>query len=96
MEHADDGGRGGRERSQRAPHLARHRCFHVPFIPTRCSWRNMVERFFRDLTEKRIRRGVFRDVKELITPMGDYIDHHNRNPRPLIWTAKATNILEKV
>lgn len=76
--------------------LARHRRFHVHFTPTSCSWLNMVERFFRDLTEKRIRRGVFRDVEELITAIGDYIDHHNRNPKPFIWTAKAADILEKV
>lgn len=76
--------------------LARHPRFRVHFTPTSCSWLNMVERFFRDLTETRIRRGVFRDVEELITAIGDYIDHHNRNPKPFIWTAKATDILEKV
>jgi hypothetical protein len=56
----------------------------------------MVERFFRDLTAKRLRRGIFRDVEELITAIGDYIDHHNQQPKPFIWTAKATDILEKV
>ena len=56
----------------------------------------MVERFFRDLTQNRLRRGVFRDVEELITAIGDYIDHHNRKPKPFIWTAKAQDILEKV
>jgi hypothetical protein len=56
----------------------------------------MVERFFRDLTEKRIRRGVFRDVEDLIMAIGDYIDHHNSKPKPYIWTAKASDILEKV
>ena len=59
-------------------------------------WLNMVERFFRDLTDKRIRRGVFRDVEELIMAIFDYIDHHNRAPKPFIWTAKAADILEKV
>ena len=49
-----------------------------------------------DLTDKRLRRGVFRDVEELIMAIGDYIDHHNRAPKPFIWTAKATDILEKV
>src|SRR5512140_3139792 len=76
--------------------LAKHPRFHLHFTPTSSSWLNMVERFFRDLTEKRIRRGVFRDVEELSTAIGDYIDHHNRSPKPFIWTAKATDILEKV
>jgi hypothetical protein len=55
-----------------------------------------VERFFRDITQNRIRRGVFQDLEQLITAIGDYIDGHNQNPKPLIWTAKATDILEKV
>ena len=76
--------------------LQRHSRFHVHFTPTGCSWLNMVERFFRDLTQSRLRRGVFRDVEELIAAIGDYIDHHNRKPKPFIWTAKATDILEKV
>ena len=76
--------------------LDRHPRFHMHFTPTSSSWLNMVERFFRDLTEKRIRRGVFRDVAELITAIGDYIDHHNSKPKPFIWTAKANDILEKV
>jgi hypothetical protein len=57
---------------------------------------NMVERFFRDLTQNRLRRGVFRDVEELIRAIGAYIDCHNQNPKPFIWTAKASDILEKV
>ena len=76
--------------------LTCHPRFHAHFTPTSCSWLNMVERFFRDLTEKRLRRGIFRDVEELITAIGDYVDHHNRAPKPFIWTAKATDILEKV
>ena len=56
----------------------------------------MGERFFRDLTQNRVRRGVFRDVGELIMAIGEYIDRHNRNPKPFIWTAKASDILEKV
>lgn len=76
--------------------LERHPRFHMHFTPTSSSWLNMVERFFRDLTERRIRRGVFRDVEELIMAIGDYIDHHNRSPKPFIWTAKASDILEKV
>lgn len=76
--------------------LKRHKRFHVHFTPTSASWLNMIERFFRDLTDKRIRRGVFKDLEQLITAIGDYIDRHNESPKPFIWTAKATDILEKV
>ena len=76
--------------------LARHPRFHVYFTPTSCSWLNMVERFFRDLTGNRLRRGVFHDVEELTMAIGAYIDKHNQSPKPFIWTAKATDILEKV
>ena len=60
--------------------LLRHRRFHVHFTPTSTSWLNMIERFFRDLTDKRIRRGIFRNVDELVTAIQDYIGHHNTNP----------------
>jgi transposase len=76
--------------------LARHPRFHVYFTPTSGSWLNMVERFFRDLTQNGLRRGVFRDVEELIMAIGAYIDKHNNKPKPFIWTAKAADILEKV
>jgi len=76
--------------------LARHPRLHMHFTPTSASWLNMVERFFRDLTARQLRRGVFRDVEELITAIGDYIDKHNDNPKPFVWTAKASDILEKV
>jgi transposase len=76
--------------------LARHPRFHVYFTPTSSSWLNMVERFFRDLTEQRLRRGIFRDVEELIMAIGNYIDKHNHNPKPFVWTAKASDVLEKV
>jgi hypothetical protein len=56
----------------------------------------MVERFFRAITEDRIRRGVFRSVPELVQAIEDYLAHHNRQPKPFIWTAKAADILEKV
>jgi transposase len=74
----------------------RHKRFHVHFTPTSASWLNMIERFFRDLTANQIRRGVFQDLEQLINVIGDYIDHHNDNPKPFIWTAKASDILEKV
>jgi transposase len=76
--------------------LARHRSFHIHFTPTSASWLNMVERFFRDLTEHRLRRGVFRDVEELIMAIDQYVDRHNEQPKPFIWTARASDILEKV
>jgi len=76
--------------------LTRHPRFHMHFTPTSASWLNMVERFFRDLTQNRLRRGVFRDLEELIMAIGTYIDRHNESPKPFIWTARATDILEKV
>lgn len=76
--------------------LKRHPRFHMYFTPTSASWLNMVERFFRDLTENRLRRGIFRDVEELIMAIEAYIDRHNESPKPFIWTAKANDILEKV
>ena len=67
--------------------------FHVRFADTSASWLNRIERFFRDLTASQIRRGVFQDLEPLITAIGNYIDHHNRNPKPFIWTAKAFGML---
>jgi transposase len=78
------------------PWFHRHPRFHMHFTPTRASWLNMVERFFRDLTPNRLRRGVFRHLEELILAIGDYIDRHNENPKPFIWTTRASDILEKV
>ena len=76
--------------------LARHKRFHMHYTPTSASWLNMVERFFRDITHNRIRRGVFRSVPELVDAVEDYIAKHNRDPKPFIWTAKASDILQKV
>src|SRR5215467_10520096 len=76
--------------------LERHPRFHMHFTPTSASWLNMVERFFRDLTQNQLRRGVFRDLEELYMAIGSYIDRHNENPKPFIWTARAGDILEKV
>jgi transposase len=75
--------------------LKRHPRFHMHFVPTSSSWLNMVERWFRDLTDKRIRRGVFKSVKDLITAIEAYIHHHNSNPQPFVWTAKAEDIIAK-
>ena len=76
--------------------LERHPRFHMHFTPTSASWLNMVERFFRDITVEQLRNGVFRSVPELIAAIESYIAHHNKNPKPFIWTAKANDILEKV
>ena len=76
--------------------LAKHPRFHMHFTPTSSSWLNMVERFFRDITHKRIRRGCFTSVAELEAAIDEYIAVHNANPKPFIWTAKASDILAKV
>jgi transposase len=76
--------------------LEAHPCFHLHFTPTSSSWLNLVERFFAEMTRKRIRRGTFRNVPELITAINDYVRLHNVDPRPLVWTAKANDILKKV
>lgn len=76
--------------------LKRHPRFHLHFTPTSASWLNMVERFFRDLTMRRVRAGIFKSVAELETAIADYLLHHNAQPKPFIWTAKAADILAKV
>ena len=76
--------------------LKRNPRFHVHFTPTSASWLNMVERFFRDLSEQRLRRGVFYSVPELIQAVEDYVASHNEDPKPFIWTATASDILAKV
>jgi transposase len=76
--------------------LARHPRFHIHFIPTSSSWLNLVERWFAELTAKRLRRGVFRSLPELTQAITDYIDEHNQDPQAFIWTAKAQDIIKKV
>jgi transposase len=76
--------------------LERHPRFHIHFTPTSASWLNMVERFFRVLTGRRLQRGVFTSVGQLIAAIEQYIRTTNQSPKPFIWTAKATDILEKV
>ena len=76
--------------------LRRHPRFHLHFIPPSSSWLNMVERWFRELTDKRIRRGSFRNVRELIAAIHEYMDNHNQNPRVFTWTASVEGILSKV
>jgi transposase len=76
--------------------LRRHPRFRMHFTPTSASWLNMVERFFRDITTKRIRRGAFSSVAVLVKAIESYIAEHNLDPKPFIWTAKAGDILAKV
>lgn len=76
--------------------LARHKRFHLHFTPTSSSWLNMIERFFRDLTVNRLKRGVFESVEALEAAITEYLEVHNRKPKPYIWTAEAKDILEKV
>jgi transposase len=76
--------------------LKRHPRFHMHFTPTSSSWLNMVERFFRDITTRRIRNGAFPSVAALVRAIENYIAEHNLDPKPFIWTAKAGDILAKV
>jgi transposase len=76
--------------------LRRHPRFHLHFIPTSSSWLNLVERWFREITDKRIRRGTFTSVAQLIQAIVDYIAEHNQNPESFTWTAKTDDILAKV
>ena len=76
--------------------LAKHPRITMHFTPTSASWLNMVERFFRDISERRLRRGVFTSVHELVPAIDDYVVHHNIDPKPFIWTKSARDILQKV
>jgi len=73
-----------------------HPRFHLHFIPTSSSWLNMVERWFREITDKRIRRGTFKSVPDLIAAIMDYLENHNQNPRVFVWSAPADKILTKI
>jgi transcriptional regulator with XRE-family HTH domain len=76
--------------------LEKHPRFHLHFIPTSSSWLNLVERWFREITDKAIRRGSFTSVGELIDAIQEFIDVHNDEPKPFVWTATADEIIEKV
>jgi transposase len=76
--------------------LRRHPRFHLHFIPTSSSWLNLVERWFRELTDKRIRRGSFLNVPALIAAIKDYLDNHNQNPQVFVWSAPVERILAKI
>lgn len=74
----------------------RHPEYHLHFTPTSSSWLNQVERFFAEITEKRIRRGAFRSVPALEEAIREYLDHHNESPKPFRWAADADLILDRV
>ncbi|MFZ5871977.1 MAG: IS630 family transposase [Actinomycetota bacterium] len=76
--------------------LRRHKRFHLHFTPTSSSWLNLVERWFRELTDKALRRGSFNSVPSLIAAIEDYLSAHNEDPKPFVWTATAESILAKV
>lgn len=76
--------------------LNRHKRFHLHFTPTSSSWLNQVERWFRELTDKNLRRGVFGSVPDLIASIESYLNAHNADPKPYVWTATAESILAKV
>ena len=76
--------------------IRRHPRFHLHFIPTSSSWLNLVERWFRELTDKRIRRGAFPNVPALIAAIQDYLSHHNQHPKVFVWSAPVERILAKI
>ena len=76
--------------------LKRHPRFHLHFIPTSSSWLNLVARWFAEITSKHIRRGTFRIVRELVAAIEDFLEEHNRNPKPFIWTKTAHPIIQKI
>jgi len=76
--------------------FAAHPRYHVHFTPTSSSWLNQVERWFAEITRKRIRRGTFRSVRDLTHAIQDYIRENNKNPQPFTWVASANSIVHKV
>src|SRR5579863_398010 len=70
--------------------------YHVHFTPTGSSWLNQIERWFTEITRKRIRRGTFRSVRELVKAIQDYLRQYNKNPQPFQWVASASRIIRKV
>ena len=76
--------------------LLRHPRFHLHFTPTSSSWLNLVERFSAEITRKRIRRGVFKSITDLEVAIHSYLAEHNDHPKPFVWTARPSDILDKV
>lgn len=76
--------------------FAAHTRFHVRFTPTSSSWLNAVERFFAEITTKRIRRGTFKSVRELERAIAAFVRDHNERAKPFVWTKSARTILRKI
>lgn len=76
--------------------FAAHSRYCLHFTPTSSSWLNQIERWFAEITTKRIRRGTFHSVRELIRAIENYIRHNNEDPKPFVWTARASSILRKL
>ena len=76
--------------------LRKHPRVVVHYVPTSCSWLNLIERWFAELTNKRIRRGSFFSVPELITAINQFLTAWNDNPKPIVWTATVDSIVEKL
>jgi hypothetical protein len=75
--------------------LAKHKRFHCHFTPTSASWLNLVERFFAEITTKRIRRGTITSVADLEDAIYDHLMRHNADPKPFVWTKTAEDILAR-
>ncbi len=76
--------------------LVKHPRFHMHFIPTSASWLNLVERWFREITVRRIRRGSYRSTDALVAAIMEYLEANNADPKPFVWTASVSTILSKV
>ena len=76
--------------------LARHPRYQMHFIPTYASWLNQVERWFGLITQRTIRRGSFRSVKELVSKIDEFVQAYNRTSKPFMWYATADSILAKI
>ncbi|WP_198387902.1 transposase, partial [Burkholderia ubonensis] len=76
--------------------LAKHPRYHMHFTPTYSSWLNQVERWFGLITQQAIRRGSFKNVRQLIASIERYVEQYNQHKRPFVWTATADSILQKV
>lgn len=76
--------------------LTKHPRFVIHYVPTSCSWLNLIERWFAELTNKRIRRGSFFSVDDLIAAISEFLAAWNENPKPFVWTATVDSILAKL
>jgi len=76
--------------------LAKHPRFVVHYVPTSCSWLNLIERWFAELTNKQIRRGSFFSVADLITAINEFLSAWNQDPKPFVWTATVDSIMTKL